>query len=261
MARATGLVLTFNGERWLADCLRSLEFCDRLLVVDSESMDRTRQIAEAAGAEVVVRPWPGPADQFRYALGLIDTDWVVSLDQDEMLSPELGQAIREVLAEDDGSGPVGWYCSRRSFYFDRFLKHCGWYPDHLLRFFRAGKMEVKTSGPHYSFHPLGPTGRLAGDIVHYPYAGLREHMDKINYYTQVAADEMRQQGKTSGLAAALGHGLGRFAKVYLVRGGFLDGRAGLILALHAFFYGFHKYIRVAEPAEPKSAPQDQDDLT
>lgn len=243
----TGLVLTKDGERHLERCLQSLDFCRQILVVDSESMDRTREIASAHGAKVLVRPWQGPLPQFRYALEQVATDWVVSLDQDEWLSPEL-RASLEALALDPGQldNMAGFWCSRRSFYFDRYLAHCGWYPDRLLRVFHKGRMELRASGPHYSFHPLAATGRLQGDIVHHPYEGLQEHVAKINYYTQEAAQSLHASGRKSGLVKAFGHGVARFAKIYLLRRGFLDGRAGLVLAVHGFFYAFHKYLRVAE---------------
>lgn len=252
----SGLVLTKDGERWLERCLRSLDFCDQVLVVDSESTDRTREIAVDLGATVLVRPWQGPLPQFRYALEQVPTDWVVSLDQDEWLSPELDEAVRALFREprpmeslesrESLETLAGFWCSRRSFYFDRYLSHSGWYPDRLLRVFHKGRMELHASGPHYSFRPQGPTGRLQGDIMHHPYAGLHEHVAKINYYTQEAAQSLHEAGRKSDLLVALGHGLARFAKIYLLRRGFLDGRAGLVLAIHGFFYAFHKYLRVAE---------------
>ncbi len=244
MSTVTGLVLTFNGARLLDKCLASLSFCDTLLVVDSQSTDETRAIAEAHGATVLVRPWEGPGPQFRFALDQVATDWVVSLDQDEYLTDELRENIIRAVGQD--TGQAGYYVPRRSFYYDRFLKHSGWYPDYLLRLFRAGRMDVQVSGAHYSFHPLGPTGRLAGDIVHHPYRDLREHLDKINAYAQAAADEMRAKGKKGGLTRAVAHGLGRFAKLYLLKLGILDGRAGFINAVCGAFYAFQKYIRVSE---------------
>ena len=242
----TGLVLTRNGERLLAPCLRSLDFCKEVLVVDSESEDRTRDIARANGARVLVRRWEGPKPQFSFGFEQIATPWAFSLDQDECVSPELRASILALFAQGAPQDISGYYCSRRSFYYDRFLRHSGWYPDRLLRLFQRRSMEVRTSGPHYSFHPLGPTGRLVGDIAHHPYVNLREHVEKMNYYTQVAADELYAQGMKSGVATALAHGLARFAKLYFFKAGFMDGKAGLVLAVHGFFYAFQKYIRVAE---------------
>lgn len=246
--KITGLVLTFNGERLLDACLESLSFCDRILVVDSNSSDATREIAEKHGVDVLVRAWEGPAPQFRFALENIDTDWVVGIDQDERVTAELRENILKAVNEAAPES-AGFYCSRRSYYFDRFLKHSGWYPDRLLRIYRPEKMEVRTDGPHYSFHPLGPTGRISGDIEHIPYKNLSEHIGKINYYTEEAAKELKEKGKTSSLFTALVHGLARFFKIYLLKLGILDGKAGFVLAVHGFFYAFHKYLRVLEPEE------------
>ena len=243
----TGLVLTYNGERLLEKCLKSLYFCDRIIVVDSESTDRTVSIAEAVGAEVHVRPWPGPVDQFRYALGLVDSGWVVSLDQDEMLTDQLRASIQAALADPDATD--GFYTPRSSFYFNRFMKHSGWYPDYLLRVFRADRMEVSASGAHYHFTPLGPTRKLAGDIIHHPYRNFREHMDKINSYAQQGADDLRAKGRKGGLLRAIVHAKIRFIKLYLLKLGFLDGRAGFINALAGFYYTFQKYIRIEESGD------------
>ena len=240
----TGLVLTLNGERLLERCLKSLDFCDELLVVDSESTDRTREIAEACGARVVVNAWPGPVAQFRLALSLVTTTWVVSLDQDEYLSDELRRNIEAKLDAPDGV--AGYFVPRSSFYFNRFMKHSGWYPDHLFRFFRLGKMEVTASGAHYHFEPQGETKTLTGDILHYPYESFKQHMDKINYYAEEGARSLREKGRRGGMAVGLLHAVVRFIKLYLLKAGFLDGRAGFYNALAGFYYTFQKYIRVEE---------------
>lgn len=183
MARptVTGLVLTLNGAKYLDECLKSLDFCDRLLVVDSGSTDATRDIAERHGATVLVNPWPGPKKQFEFAFAHIETPWVVSLDQDEILSDELRASVMTAL--EDTQGMSAFICPRTSFYFDRFLRHSGWYPDLLPRVFRLADTGVHVSGPHYGFEPRGKTRRLTGDIIHYPYENLKQHVDKINYYT------------------------------------------------------------------------------
>jgi len=247
--RIVGLVLTYNGERLLARCLASLAFCDEVIVVDSLSMDATCDIARAAGATVLKRRWEGPGPQFRFALEHIraitpKVDWVVSLDQDEWLTDELVANIRAAVAREDEL--AGYWVPRSSFYFDRFMRHSGWYPDLLLRLFRPGRMDVHVSGAHYSFHPQGETARLDGDILHYPYRNFREHLDKINSYAQQGADELKARGRSGGVLAGVVHGLARFAKLYLLKLGVLDGRAGFINAVHGAFYAFLKYVRACE---------------
>ncbi|MGE4554052.1 MAG: glycosyltransferase family 2 protein [Desulfovibrionaceae bacterium] len=248
MPRVTGLVLTKDGDRLLGRCLESLSWCDELLVVDSESTDRTQDIAREHGARLFVRPWPGPVEQFRFALGEVQTEWVVSLDQDELLTDELTAGVRAGL-ESAPADLAGFWVKRRSFYFNRFMKHSGWYPDRLLRVFRAGRMQVTASGAHYHFEPQGPTRRIEADIVHYPYRNFEEHLAKINSYAQQAADEMKAQGRRGGLIQAVAHAKLRFFKLYILKLGMLDGRAGLINALAGAYYAFQKYIRVEEKGD------------
>jgi len=251
--RIIGLILTYNGERLLARCLASLSFCDEIIVVDSLSTDDTVDIAKAAGATVLKRRWEGPGPQFRYALEHIRAmepavDWVLSLDQDEYLTPGLAANIQAAVASPAATDYdlAGYWMPRSSFYFDRFMRHSGWYPDRLLRLFRPGRMEVQVSGAHYSFHPEGDTSDLAGDIIHYPYRNFREHLDKINSYAQQGADGIKARGGSGGVLAGAVHGLARFLKLYLLKLGVLDGRAGFINAVHGSFYAFLKYVRACE---------------
>lgn len=243
--KITAQILTFNGERLIEKCLSSLDFCDHIHVIDSGSTDRTLEIAERLGARIFHRDWTGAIDQHNYGLTLVKTPWVVTLDQDEYLSDELRQSV--ILAvENDPKDLAGFYCSRKSWYYDRFILHSGWYPDYLFRVFRKDMIKIQGTLPHEELRPTGPTEKLNGDIVHFPYQNLAEHLHKTNIYTQDAAGELNKKGKKSSLAKALGHGASRFLKQYVFQKGFLDGQAGFILAIHAFLYSFHKYLRVRE---------------
>lgn len=241
----TGLVLTYNGERLLGKCLESLAFCDAVIVVDSFSSDATESIAREHGATFVQHPWSGALPQFEYALGLVKTDWVVSLDQDEICSEPLRDAILAALPGAPAD-LCGFTPARRSWYYDRFLKHSGWYPDRLLRVFRRNGVHFTQSGAHEHIDPNGRTRELDGDILHYPYKHFREHLDKINSYAQQGADDLAARGKKGGLALGVLHGIGRFLRIYLLKKGFLDGKAGFINAVHGAFYAFLKYVRVDE---------------
>ena len=245
--KITGLICTFNGERLLAKTLASLDFCDHILVVDSGSTDQSVTIAKKAGAEVIFHPFAGMIAQLQFGFTKISTPWVITLDQDEYLSPELRDNVQAALKNPKEIS--GFFLPRRSFYYDRFIQHSGWYPDYLLRLFRPIDVEIKGTLPHEEIRALGKTQRLSGDIIHYPYRNLGEHLSKINSYTQTAAGELAASGVSSSLTKALAHGLSKFLKHYLLKKGFLDGKAGFILALHAFLYGFHKYIRIVEPSQ------------
>ncbi|MDD2219045.1 MAG: glycosyltransferase family 2 protein [Desulfoplanes sp.] len=239
----TGVVLTLNGERHLDKCLQSLNFCSKIIVVDSQSTDSTPEIAKKHNAEFLVNPWQGPATQFEFAFKHVTTPWVISLDQDEIISIELQKSIMDALKNPSGGG---FLCPRISFYFDRFIYHCGWYPDYLLRVFRLDQMRVHISGPHYGFRTTGTVQKLSGNIIHYPYKDIGEHIAKINSYTQIGAQDLFEKGQSSGVIKAFSHGIGRFIKIYFLKKGFLDGKAGFILAINSFFYAFNKYIRLYE---------------
>lgn len=251
--RVAAVVLTFNGARWLDRTLASLDFCDELLVVDSGSTDATLDIAKAHGARVLHRKWEGTIPQFRFAFANLEADpgrpiWVVTLDQDEWLSPELYAALKTAL--ENPGGVQGFELSRLSWYFDRYVRHSGWRPDWLLRAFRLDAVQIRGVLPHEEFHVAGQVRRLevkGGDIVHHPYADLSEHLAKVNDYSAMAARELRARGRRASVAKAFAHGFGKLFKTYVLKLGFLDGRAGAVLAVHAFLSAFHKYLRVIEP--------------
>lgn len=248
----TGLVLTRNGERLIGNSLASLSFCDAILVVDSGSEDATMDIARQAGAIVIENPWPGFAEQFTFAAARVTTDWFFILDQDEICSPELAEAImgsvREALcAHNDLAAPLtAFSVARRSWYFNRFMKHSGWYPDHILRVFRTGYVTFSQDA-HIHYHPKGEAGHIStGEIIHYPYTGFDHQLAKLNVYAQQGADALRAEGKKGGILRGAAHAVARFCSIYFVKAGFLDGKAGFLAAAHGSFYAFSKYIRVLD---------------
>lgn len=249
-AKLTAVIITLNGERLFGRCLDSLFFCDRILVVDSFSTDATRAIAEAHGAVFIQNPWPGNAGQIRFGVDWLaehaPTEWVLFLDCDEICSPELAAAIQNALAAPGDK--TAFSMPRRTWYFDRFLRHGGSYPDRLFRLFRPESIRIEESGAHQQFRPSGPYGELDGDLLHYTYADFFNQMDKLNDYAQRGAKDLERRGKRGGVAAGLGHGLWRFVSMYVLKRGFLDGRAGFLMAAHTAFYTFLKYIRINEGA-------------
>ncbi len=241
----TGLVLSFNGERLLDRCLASLEFCREILVVDCGSTDKTLDIAVRAGAVILHRDWTGFADQFTFAAGRVNTPWFFILDQDEICPPALAMAIRKAV---DANAAEAFSVDRSSWYFDRFMKHGGWSPDRILRIFRTGRVEFWQDA-HIHYRPLGPRAHIdapGARIIHYPYSDFAHQLSKLNAYADQGAAALRARGKKGGVLAGVGHGLARFFRLYVLKRGFLDGRAGFIAAAHGSFYAFLKYVRVPE---------------
>ena len=250
----TGVVLTKDGERLIDKCLASLAFCDTLLVVDSGSTDATLEIAERHNAECVFHKWEGFDVQFTFAQSLVRTRWFFILDQDEICPALLGEKITAAIATADteadtpADSPVAFTVARKSWYFDRFMRHSGWYPDHIRRVFRTGFVEFSQQA-HIHYEVLGRIEHLSGqdaEIIHYPYTGFAHQLAKLNTYAQQGADFRRARGKSGGILLGLVHGLASFFRIYCIRLGFLDGRAGFLAASHGAFYAFLKYARVLD---------------
>lgn len=246
--KLTAVIITLNGERLFGRCLDSLAFCDRILVVDSFSTDATQTIAEQHGAIFIQNPWPGNARQIRFGVDWLakhaPTEWVFFLDCDEICSPELAESIRNALASPGDR--TAFSMPRRTWYFDRFLRHGGSYPDRLFRLFRPESIRIQENGAHQQFRPSGPSGDLEGDLLHYTYADFFNQLEKLNDYARRGARDLERKGKRGGVVAGLGHGLWRFISMYVMKRGFLDGRAGFLMAAHTAFYTFLKYIRINE---------------
>lgn len=250
----TGVVLTFNGERLLDPCLGSLSFCDSILCVDSGSTDASLAIAEKHKARMVYNPWRGFDHQFRFAESQVQTRWFFILDQDEICSPELGRQIVKAIQEADELADtpqdtaVAFSVGRKSWYFDRFMKHGGWYPDHILRAFRKGFVEFYQDA-HIHYRALGAHEHVGGqgaEIIHYPYINFTHQLTKLNSYADQGAEALRAEGRRGGVWRGIGHGLARFLRIYIFKRGFLDGRAGFLAACHGSFYAFLKYVRVLD---------------
>ena len=235
-------IITLNEERNLPDCLRRLSFADEIVVVDSGSTDRTRELAEAAGARVIVHPFAGHIEQKNYALAQCRHEWVLSLDADERLSPELQAAVRAAPAD----GADGYLMNRRSFYLGDWFTRGGWYPDRRLRLFRRTKASWRGENPHDHAWVDGPVRRLRGDILHYVYDDLAHHLRVINSFSAITAEAKAGRGRRGRPGAMLWHPLAKFLKVYFVQRACLSGWRGFVMAVMGSFSVFMKYAKLWE---------------
>lgn len=249
-ASITALIITLNGERLLDRCLESLSFCTRVLIVDSFSSDSTESIARKHNAVFIQNPWPGNAKQILFGMAWLKehapTEWVLMLDCDEVVSPELRESILQAIANPGDN--TSYSMPRRTWYFDRFLRHGGSYPDRLFRLFRPNAIQVDNRGAHQKFVPKGPSGALKGDLLHYTYSSFRNQLEKLNDYAERGARDLEAHGRRGGVIRGLIHGTWRFLDMYVRKLGFLDGRAGFLMAAHTSFYTFLKYVRIHEGA-------------
>jgi len=241
--KLTAVVIAFNEERNLPACLESLRFCDEVVVVDSRSGDRTAELARAAGAEVIVKDWPGHIEQKNFALQQGKGEWLLSLDADERVTPELRAQIQSALAAPGDRD--GFSMPRLSNYLGRWIRHCGWYPDRKLRLVRRGRGTWGGINPHDQLRVPGPVGRLTGDLEHYPYKDLSDHLRKIDSYTTIIAGEKRKRGQGA-LPMLVLAAPAKFLKAYVLKAGFLDGWQGLVVAVLGSYYDFLKYAKLYE---------------
>ncbi|MBW3549703.1 MAG: glycosyltransferase family 2 protein [Proteobacteria bacterium] len=237
-------VITYNEADRIDDCLASLAFCDEILVVDSGSTDDTRARAEAAGARVLVRPFDGFRSQKQFAVEQASHDWILSLDADERVSPELRASIESMRA-GGFDGHAGYRCARLSQYFGRFLRHGNAYPDRKLRLFDRrrggwrGEREI-----HESASVDGAVATLDGDLLHLPFRSFEHQLAKGRQYSQMMAEHAHARGKRATLGKLVLAPAWRFWRGYLLRGGFRDGWPGLIYAYVTAYTARQKTIRL-----------------
>jgi glycosyltransferase involved in cell wall biosynthesis len=236
------IIITKNEAAHIADCIASVRFADEIIVVDSGSTDGTRELAAGLGAKVTLtQDWPGFGRQKNRALVLATCDWVLSIDADERVTPELAQTIQQELVNPRAQA---YKIARLSNFGGRWIRHSGWWPDHVLRLFKRGTARFKDVAVHESVQTSSAIVTLDSHFLHYPYADLETFIAKINHYSSEAAAMMHARGKTTSVLGATGHAVWTFIRIYLIRRGFLDGKEGFILAAMGAAGSFFRYNKL-----------------
>lgn len=245
------ILITKNEEANLKDCLESVSFADEIIVVDSQSSDKTQEIARSFDAKLeITSDWPGFGPQKNRALNLATQDWVLSIDADERVTPELKQ---EILATMASANAADCYAiPRSSWYCGRFMKHSGWYPDYVDRLFKRGSAKFSDHLVHERLLPTGSSGKLKNHFLHYSYRDFSQVLKKVDVYSSAAAQQAFKQGKKGGLGEALIHGFWAFFRTYVLRRGFLDGKHGLALAISNAATSYYKYLKLWQLHHPVS---------
>ena len=241
--KISACIITFDEEDRIRDCIASLDFCDEVVVVDSHSRDRTREIAADCGARVIERDWPGFVEQKKWAVQQARNDWVLCLDADERLSPELSSEIKALQAQGLAEH-AGFRMPRMSYYLGAWIKHGTWWPDYNLRLFDRRCGNWAGHQIHERVRINGPCGTLRGRLLHYPYRSFAEHLTTIDKYTTIMAEALNSQGKRASIGNIVINPWVRFMKFYFLKRGFLDGWRGLVLAYLAAHYVRMKYTKL-----------------
>lgn len=239
------IIITRNESHNLPDCIRSVAFADEIIVVDSSSTDGTQQIARDMGAILVeTTQWPGFGPQKNLALSKARFEWVLSIDADERVTPQL-QA--EILTKIHASPDTGAYLiPRLSSFLGHFIRHSGWYPDHVLRLFRRDAGQFSDSAVHEKFIPRTDCRqeKLRHHLIHFSYMNDSDYLRKLEHYSSAAAESAHANNKSSSLRQSIGHAFWAFFKSYVLRLGFMDGRAGLMVAISSAESTYHKYLKI-----------------
>lgn len=239
LATLSVVIICLNEAHDIGRCIRSVRgLASQVVVLDGGSRDDTAAIAASLGAQVeMATDWPGFGPQKNRALAFATGDWVLSLDADEWVEPALAQEIRQAMAEP--LGRVAFEMPRLSRFCGTVIRHCGWYPDPVLRLFKRGAARFTNDLVHERVVAEGAVGMLTQALQHDSFKDLSEVLRKLDQYSSASAQQKFAQGQRSSLLAAVVHGAWAFVRTYLLRRGFLDGRAGLLLAItngHGTFY-------------------------
>ncbi len=237
------VVITRDAADAIAACLESANFAAQALVVDSGSRDDTVEIAKSRGAGVLHRAWDGFGPQKRFAVAQAAHDWVLCLDADERVSPQLAASIAALFDHGAPSAPA-YALARRNRFLGRWLAHGEGYPDWNVRLFDRRRARWTDDPVHEHVVADGPVVRLAGDLLHASAESIDDYIAKQNRYTTLQAQAMHARGERAGVARIALSPIARFLRFYILKGGFLDGAAGFAHVAIGAFASFLKYVKL-----------------
>jgi len=227
----------------IGDCLASVRFADEIIVVDSFSTDRTLEIARPVVTKLLQHEYVNPAAQKNWAIPQATHQWILILDADERATPELAAEIQAILQNPKNDG---YWIRRRNFFWGREIRYGNWQNDKVLRLFRRDKGRYVDVQVHEEIELPTPVGRCRERLLHYSYRSVNDFWPKLKRYSEWGADDLRRRGVSVGGWKIFSHGVGRFFKSYVLKQGFRDGVAGLVIAFMEGCYGFCRYARLYE---------------
>jgi glycosyltransferase involved in cell wall biosynthesis len=242
----SAVIITFNEERNIARCIDSLQgVADEILVIDSFSKDKTKEICISKGAVFIENPFEGHIQQKNVAIDKASNDWILSLDADETLTPELKNSILEI---KKGPAFFGYKMNRLTNYCGHWVKHCGWYPDTKVRLIHRDHARWCGVNPHdrLDMNKEEKTGFLKGDILHYSYYTKEDHFKQIEYFGNIAAKELFDRGGKSNWLKVWLKVIAQFFKSFVLKTGFLDGKTGVLISYRSAYATYRKYVKLME---------------
>lgn len=244
--KISATIVALNEERNIARAVESLSaVADEIIVADSGSSDRTREIAAGLGARVVEEPWRGYAAQKNFAASVATYPYILSIDADEELTPALADEIAALKTQPPQFD--AWSMPRIARYLGRWIRHSGWYPDRKVRLYHRDRARWQGDYVHESLEVSGTTGELNSDLLHFTCDSLPQHLETLDRYTTLAAQELAASGRPP-FHRLIVDPPWTFLRSYFVQRGFLDGTHGFLIAAMASFYTYTKYSKARELA-------------
>lgn len=244
MEKISVAIITKDEERNIRECLESVKWAGDIVVVDSGSTDRTREICEQYSVRFHSEEWKGFSRQKNSAIDKTRNEWVLSLDADERVTPELREEILKIM--ETGSARDGYFIARKNFFCGRWIRRCGWFPDHNLRLFRKSRGRFLEREVHERIEINGTVGTLKNPMEHWTYRSLSDFLTRMERYSTLAAREMAREGRRYHLHDAVFRPPFTFLQMYFLRAGFREGYAGFLLSSLYSIYTFVKYSKLKE---------------
>jgi glycosyltransferase involved in cell wall biosynthesis len=252
VTKLTVTVITHNEAPHLAAALESVSWADEIVVIDSHSTDDTVAVAERQATLVEVRDWAGYGPQKNYAATRASHNWILSIDADERVTPALADEIRALMRA--GPDAQGYRMSRVTHYLGRWIRSTDWYPDYHVRLYDRRAARWGEQKVHESIDVQGQVGRLRGELLHYPYRDMSEHLAKIDRYTTLVAEQWASEGRRASALQTLVYPRLAFFRNFILRRGFRDGGTGLVVSMLNSYYVFLKYAKLLELQRAAGSP-------
>lgn len=243
MQKISGIIICRNEEKNIDDCLKSISWCEEIIIVDSGSTDKTIEIAKKHTDKIFFNEWRGFSIQRKFALTKTSNDWVLVLDADERCTDELAQEIKNILTGNIQE--KGFFIPRKSFFLNKWIKHCGWYPDYKLRLFNKNNVTISDRLVHEGYEVNGQTQNLKNDLLHYTVTSISEFTEKINHYSTLSAQEKWNKRTISFLYLFFVPWF-EFTKKFIFQAGFLDGINGLMVSYFHMITKLLTYMKIRE---------------
>lgn len=244
--KISATIIVYNEEGNIAEVCESLDWADEIVIVDSDSTDRTVEIAKKYTDKIFNREFRGYKDKHEFADSKTTGDWIFWIDADERVSPQLRASIEELRRRNKNELADGYRIARKTYFLDRWIRHCGWYPDYQMRLYRKDTSFWDGIAPHQVAHVAGRVEKLDGEFLHYTKRDLSEYHRVVDRYATLSAEHLAGEGLQVGTFGILARSAAAFFRTYILKQGFRDGTAGMIIACFSAYGVFLRYAKIWE---------------